>query len=67
MSSTVTRKTGEIDMGYFKNLEIDIREMDFQGLPLQQIADQVGLNVTQVLEILDQIDDTKFDLEGNTQ
>lgn len=54
-------------MGYFKNLEIDIREMDFKGLPLQQIADQVGLSVTQVLEILDQIDDTKFDLEGNTQ
>lgn len=44
-------------MGYFKNLEVEIREMDFDGMPLQQIADRVGLSVTQVLEILDQIDD----------
>jgi hypothetical protein len=57
MKSTAIRKTGEIDMGYFKNLEIEIREMDFDGLPLQQIADRVGLGVTQVLEILDQIND----------
>jgi hypothetical protein len=40
-------------MGYFKNLEIEIREMDFNGMPLQAIADQVGLSVKQVLEILD--------------
>jgi hypothetical protein len=40
-------------MGYFKNLEIEIREMDFDGMPLQAIADQVGLSVKQVLEILD--------------
>jgi DNA-binding Lrp family transcriptional regulator len=44
-------------MGYFKNLEVEIREMDFDGVPLQQIADRVGLSVPQVLEILDQIDD----------
>jgi len=40
-------------MGYFKNLEIEIREMDFMGMPLQAIADNVGLSVKQVLEILD--------------
>jgi hypothetical protein len=40
-------------MGYFKTLEIEIREMDFKGMPLQAIADQVGLSVKQVLEILD--------------
>ena len=27
-------------MGYFKNLEIEIREMDFDGLSLQAIAEQ---------------------------
>jgi len=40
-------------MGYFKDLEIEIREMDFQGMPLQAIADTVGLSVKQVLEILE--------------
>lgn len=54
-------------MGYFKNLEIEIREMDFKGMPLQQIADQVGLSVTQILEILDQIDDAEYNLEGDTK
>lgn len=54
-------------MGYFSNLEIEIREMDFNGMPLQQIADQVGLSVPQVLDILDQIDDEEFDLEGDTK
>jgi hypothetical protein len=47
-------------MGYFKNLEIEIREMDFNGMPLQAIADQVGLSVKQVLDILDQIDDDAY-------
>ena len=47
-------------MGYFKNLEIEIREMDFNGMPLQAIADQVGLSVKQVLDILDQIDDDPY-------
>lgn len=44
-------------MGYFKNLEIEIREMDFDGRPLQEIADRVGLSVQQVLDILDEISD----------
>jgi len=44
-------------VGYFKNLELEIREMDFDGIPLQEIADRVGLSVPQVLEILDQVDD----------
>ena len=43
-----------------KNLEIEIREMDFNGMPLQAIADQVGLSVTQVLEVLDQIDQDPY-------
>ena len=47
-------------MGYFKNLEIEIREMDFDGTPLQAIADRVGLSVQQVLDILDQIDDDPY-------
>ncbi len=40
-------------MGYFKDLELEIREMDFNGMPLQAIADTVGLSVKQVLEILE--------------
>jgi len=47
-------------MGYFKNLEIEIREMDFNGMPLQAIADRVGLSVKQILDILDQIDDDVY-------
>jgi DNA-binding Lrp family transcriptional regulator len=47
-------------MGFFKNLEIEIREMDFNGMPLQAIADQVGLSVPQVLTILDQIDNDVY-------
>jgi hypothetical protein len=34
--------------------------MDFDGVPLQEIADRVGLNVPQVLGILDQIDDNAY-------
>jgi hypothetical protein len=66
MKNMVTRKIGG-NMGYFSNLEIEIREMDFNGMPLQQIADQVGLSVPQVLDILDQIDDEEFDLQGDTK
>lgn len=44
-------------MGYFKNLDLEIREMDFDGVPLQEIADRVGLSVPQVLAILDDIDE----------
>jgi hypothetical protein len=47
-------------MGHFKNLEIEIREMDFDGMPLQAIADQVGLSVQQVLNVLDQIDEDPY-------
>jgi hypothetical protein len=47
-------------VGHFKNLEIEIREMDFDGLPLQAIADRVGLTVQQVLDVLDQIDDDAY-------
>jgi len=47
-------------MGYFKDLEIEIREMDFDGLSLQAIAEQVGLSVKQVSEVLDQIDDDVY-------
>jgi hypothetical protein len=47
-------------MGHFKNLEIEIREMDFNGMPLQAIADQIGLSVQQVLNVLDQIDEDPY-------
>jgi hypothetical protein len=53
-------------MGHFKNLEIEIREMDFNGMPLQAIADQVGLSVAQVLEILDQIDEDPYNYAETT-
>jgi|LakMenE01Jun11ns_1017448.scaffolds.fasta_scaffold7011117_2 hypothetical protein len=64
-------------MSYFKELDIEIREMDFKGMSTQAIADQVGLSVQQVVDILDQIDDSMYyadvaaDLDaehyGNTQ
>lgn len=63
MNNLATKRSG--NLGYFKNLEIEIREMDFKGMPLQQIADDVGLSVPQVLEVLDQIDDAEFDLQGD--
>ena len=47
-------------MSYFKELDIEIREMDFDGMPLQAIADRVGLSVQQVLDVLDQIDDDPY-------
>ena len=34
--------------------------MDFDGMPLQAIADRVGLSVQQVLNILDQIDEDPY-------
>ena len=37
-------------MGYFKNLEIEIREMDFDGRPLQEIADRVGCRFLKCLK-----------------
>ena len=53
-------------MGHFKNLEIEIREMDFNGMPLQAIADQVGLSVAQILEVLDQIDQDPYNYAETT-
>jgi hypothetical protein len=47
-------------MGYFKELEIEIREMDFAGMSVQAIADHVGLSVKQVLAILDDIEDPMY-------
>jgi hypothetical protein len=40
-------------MGYFKDLEIEIREMDFMGYSPQKIADTVGLSVAQIVELLE--------------
>jgi hypothetical protein len=40
-------------MGYFKNLEIEIREMDFLGYSPQKIADIVGLSAKQIVELLE--------------
>lgn len=40
-------------MGYFKELEIEIREMDFKGYTPQQIADTVGLGVKQIVDLLE--------------
>jgi hypothetical protein len=47
-------------MTYFKDLELEIREMDFDGMPLQAIANSVGLSVQQVLNVLDQFDDDVY-------
>jgi hypothetical protein len=55
----VTRKIGA-NVTHFKDLELEIREMDFDGVPVQEIADRVGLSVPQVLGILDQIDDSAY-------
>ncbi len=47
-------------MGYFKDLEIEIRELEFAGMTVQAIADHVGLSVKQVLTILDDIEDSVY-------
>jgi hypothetical protein len=47
-------------MGYFKDLEIEIRELEFAGMSVQAIADQVGLSVQQVSSILDDIEDPLY-------
>jgi hypothetical protein len=55
-------------MGYFKNLEIEIRDMDFQGVPVQEIANHVGLSVRQIIDLLDNgIDDSEFENKGTLQ
>lgn len=47
-------------MGYFKSLELEICELDFDGVPLLEIANRVGLSVPQVLAVLDQIDNDVY-------
>jgi DNA-binding Lrp family transcriptional regulator len=47
-------------MTYFKDLELEICKLDFDGVPLLEIADRVGLSVPQVSAILDQIDDDVY-------
>ncbi len=59
MKNMVTRKIG-VNMTYFKELELEIRELDFNGMSVQSIADHVGLSVTQVSDILDQIEDPMY-------
>ena len=58
-------------MGYFKNLDIEIRELDFRGVSVQEIANRMGLTVQVVLETLgDSIDDDEFrsvEIEGTVQ
>ena len=55
-------------MGYFKNIDIEIRELDFRGVSVQEIANRMGLTVQVVLETLgDGIDDDEFssaEIEG---
>ena len=55
----VTRKIG-VNMTYWKHIDQEIRELDFAGLSVQAIADQVGLSVQQVLAILDDIEDPLY-------
>jgi hypothetical protein len=55
----VTRKIG-VNMTYWKHIDQEIRELDFAGLSVQAIADQVGLSVQQVLAILDDIEDPMY-------
>ena len=58
-------------MGYFKNLDIEIRELDFRGVSVQEIANRMGLTVQVVLETLgDGIDDDELgsvEIEGTLQ
>ena len=55
----VTRKIG-VNMTCWKHIDQEIRELDFAGLSVQAIADQVGLSVQQVLAILDDIEDPMY-------
>jgi predicted transcriptional regulator len=58
-------------MGYFKNLDIEIRELDFRGVSVQEIANRMGLTVQVVLAVLDDgIDDGEsecVEIEGTVQ
>ena len=40
-------------MGQVKNLDLEIREMDFAGATPEQIAATVGLSVYQIINVLD--------------
>ena len=59
MNVMVTRKIG-VNMTYWKHIDQEIRELDFAGLSVKAIADQVGLSVQQVLAILDDIEDPMY-------
>lgn len=53
-------------MGYFKDLEIEIREMDFKGYSPQRIADTVGLSVKQIVNLLESdFDDDPMEYANN--
>jgi hypothetical protein len=53
-------------MGYFKNLEVEIREMDFKGYSAQKIADTVGLSVKQIIDLLESdFDDDPYEYAEN--
>jgi hypothetical protein len=53
-------------MGYFKDLEIEIREMDFKGYSAQKIADTVGLSVKQIIDLLESdFDDDPYEYAEN--
>ena len=47
-------------MTYFNDLELEIREMDFNGMSVQAIADSIGLSIRQVTDILDDIEDPMY-------
>lgn len=47
-------------MSYFKDLDLEIRELDFQGYSVQEIANMVGLSVQQITDVLDSIEDPMY-------
>jgi len=59
MKNLVITKIG-VDMTYWKHVDQEIRELDFAGLSAQSIADHMGLSVSQVMEILDNIEDPMY-------
>jgi hypothetical protein len=50
-------------MVQIKQLEIEIREMDFNGIPAHEIANRVGLSTYQVLDILEADFEFRTDLD----
>jgi len=59
MKNLVITKIG-VDMTYWKHVDQEIRELDFAGLSAQSIADHMGLSVSQIIEILDNIEDPMY-------